>query len=107
MFARWGTPDEIISEKGSQFVSSDSDQFFSQLGIQHNKTALYGPQANGVIERFNRVVKEGIRAFQAEGLTYDEALRSIISNYSSTTHSTTGVTPSVLMICRRFKMPSD
>ena len=53
------------------------------------------------------VFKEGIRAFKADGRTFDVELRSIISNYRSTPQSTKGVTPSELMIGRRFKMPVD
>ena len=107
MFARWGIPDEIISDNGRQFVSKDFDQFCAQVGIKQRKTALHHPQANGAVERLNRVLKEGIRAFKEEGRTFDDALRSIISNYRSTPQCTTGVTPSELMIGRRFKMALD
>ena len=98
MFARCCIPHEIISANGRLFVSKDFDQFCGQLGIKHCKTALYHPQANGAVDRFNRVLKDGIRAFKAEGRTFDDALRSIISNYRSTPPCTTGVTPSELMI---------
>ena len=107
MFARLGIPDEIISDNGRQFGSKDCDQFSSQLGIKDSKTALNHPQTNGAVERFNRVLKEGTRAFKAQGRTFDDALRATISNYLSTPQSKTGFTPSDLMIGRRFKMPLD
>ena len=107
LFSRWGLPEEIITDNGRQFVSSDFEQFLSQLGIRHCKTALYHPQANGAVERFNRVLKEGIRAYKTEGTTFEDTLRSILANYRSTVHSTTGQTPAELMIGRRFRMPLD
>ena len=107
LFARWGLPDEIISDNGRQFVSRDFEQYLAQLGIKHSKTALYHPQANGAVERFNRVIKQGIRTYKFENRNFDDSLRSIISNYRSTVQATTGMTPAELMLGRKIKMPLD
>ena len=107
LFARWGIPERIISDNGRQFVSKDFENFCAELNIKHSKTALYHPQSNGAVERFNRVLKEGIRADKHEARPFADTLRSILANYRSTCHATTGVTPAELMIGRRMRMPLD
>ena len=107
MFTRWGLPREIISDNGKQFTSREFEDFLSGLGIQHCKTALYHPQANGAVERFNRVLKEGLRGGKYSKRPIDVTLRSVLSSYRSLPHSTTGVSPAELMIGRQLRTPLD
>ena len=107
LFARWGIPEEIITDNGRQFVSQEFEKFLSGLSIKHCRTALYHPQSNGAVERFNRVLKEGFRCAKVSGQPLESALRSILANYRSTPHSTTGVSPAQLMIGRPLRTPLD
>ena len=81
MFARWGVPREIITDNGRQFVSREFKEFLAQLNIKHSRTALYHPQANGAVERFNWVIKEGLRVARVEAKSFDKSFRSILANY--------------------------
>ncbi|KFD54723.1 hypothetical protein M513_04423, partial [Trichuris suis] len=57
IFNREGLPREIVSENGVQFISNEFKQFLNDHAIRHCRTSLYYPQANGEVERFNRVLK--------------------------------------------------
>ena len=57
LFVRWGLPSTIVTDNGPQFVSGQLESFLEKKGIQHIRTSLYHPQANGGVERFNQVVK--------------------------------------------------
>ena len=107
MFTRWGLPREIISDNGKQFTSREFEDFLSGLGIKHCKTALYHPQSNGAVERFNRVLKEGLRGGKSSNQPIEVTLRSILASYLSIPHSTTGVSPAELMIGRQLRTPLD
>ncbi len=48
----------IISDNGSQFISKDFTSFIKQAGLQHVKTSIAYPQANGKIERFHRSITD-------------------------------------------------
>jgi len=48
----------IISDNGSQFISKDFAQYLKFAGLQHIKTSIAYPQANGKIERFHRTAGE-------------------------------------------------
>ncbi|XP_033124167.1 uncharacterized protein K02A2.6-like [Anneissia japonica] len=56
IFAREGLPDEIVSDNGKQFTSTEFETYLEARGIRHIRTSLYHPQANGLVERFNRVL---------------------------------------------------
>lgn len=56
-FSREGVPDHLVTDNGVQFVSHEMNMFLKNLSIVHFKTALYSPQANGLAESMNKVVK--------------------------------------------------
>ena len=107
MFSRWGLPEEIISDNGKQFVSQEFEQFLTSHGIKHCKTALYHPQSNGAVERFNRVLKERLRAGRTQDQSYLSTLRAILFEYRNNVQATIGTSPAHLMIGRRLRGPLD
>ena len=52
----------ITSDRGAQFTSSLWSAICSLLGIIPNKTTAFHPQANGLVERFHRQLKNSLRA---------------------------------------------
>jgi transposase InsO family protein len=63
--SRFGVPSSITSDRGPQFTSSLWSAVCTQLGVSHTLTPAYHPQANGVVERFHRRLKDGLRAREA------------------------------------------
>ena len=105
MFDRFGLVDEVVTDNGVQFTSSEFAEFLRTLGIRHSRTALYSPQANAEAERFNRVLKEGIRAAMAEGKSFHTGVRQTLAAYRMTSHTTTGVSPASLMFAFTARTP--
>ena len=60
--SRFGVPAIITTDRGVQFTSAVWSILCQRLGIQHNLTTAYHPQANGMIERFHRQLKDAMRA---------------------------------------------
>ena len=61
LFDRFGLVEEIVTDNGSQFTSVEFKAYLKALGIRHSLVALYAPQSNSEVERFNRVMKDGLR----------------------------------------------
>lgn len=60
LFSREGFPKTILMDNGVQLVLKDMEQFLMSSGIIHKTCSLYHPEANGMVERLNRVLKETI-----------------------------------------------
>jgi len=65
IFARYGVPDIIHNDRGTQFTSRLMEELSKILDVQISFTPAYNPQSNPV-ERFHRDLKTGLRATMAE-----------------------------------------
>jgi transposase InsO family protein len=52
IFARNGIPSRVVTDNGSQFTSSEFQQFMGLNGIKHIRTTPYHPSSNGLAERY-------------------------------------------------------
>jgi hypothetical protein len=63
--SRYGVPAQLTSDRGTQFTSAIWDALCQQLGIQHQPTTAFHPQANDMVERCRRRLKDALRAHLA------------------------------------------
>eukprot|EP00170_Pyropia_yezoensis_P004153 contig_17122_g4164 len=56
----------IRSDNGKEFLSDDFKTWLRAKGIQHQLTTPYTPQQNGVAERYNRTLMEGVVTMLAD-----------------------------------------
>ena len=59
--SRYGTPDQILSDRGTKFVNTLIKNFCDSTHIEQVVTAAYNPRANGKAERFNRTFINSLR----------------------------------------------
>ena len=52
-----GVPDEILTDQGTNFMSSLLEKIYCLLHIKRIMTTPYHPQTDGVLERFNGSLK--------------------------------------------------
>ncbi|XP_038063151.1 uncharacterized protein K02A2.6-like [Patiria miniata] len=102
VFAREGLPNEIVTDNGVQFTSSEFENFLHNCGIKHYKSSLYYPRANGEVERWNRVLKQTLQLASQERRGWKEAVVELLTAYRSTPHQTTGKSPSELLHNRKL-----
>ena len=62
----FGVPSTITTDRGSQFSSALFAQLTRTWGITTNMTTPYHPEANGLVERFHRRLKEALIALGAD-----------------------------------------
>ncbi len=72
--SRFGVPAVVTSDRGVQFTSAVWSGLCQRLGINHKLTTAYHPQANGLVERFHRQLKEALRARLDTGDWYSQLL---------------------------------
>ena len=109
MFSAFGIPEQVKSDNGPPFNSTEFRQFADYLGFSHRKITPYWPEANGEVETFMRTLEKAIRAAQVEGKPWKQELYTFLRNYRATPHSTTNVPPFDAMFQRsmRTKLPKE
>ncbi len=63
--SRFGVPDTITSDRRPQFTSNIWNSLCLLLQIKHRPTTAYHPQANGMVERLHRHLKDALRTRSA------------------------------------------
>ncbi|KAJ1159544.1 hypothetical protein NDU88_000051 [Pleurodeles waltl] len=57
IFSRVGFPKEVVSDRGSNFMSAYLKAMWKECGVTYKFTTPYHPQTNGLVERFNKTLK--------------------------------------------------
>lgn len=102
---RFGVPEKIITDRGSQFTSYEFKQFLQSLGIKLNQTTAYHPQANGMIERSHRTLKAALKA--KEDHRWTETLPSILLGLRNTIKQGSPFTPAELTFGTSLRLPGE
>ncbi len=63
VFRYYGIPEDIVSDRGPQFISRIWKAFFSLLGVTVSLSSVYHPQSNGQTERKIQEVGRFLRTF--------------------------------------------
>jgi hypothetical protein len=103
IFARFGYPDELITDNGPQFVSDEFEQYLLHRIILHRRSAVFNPSCNGFVERMNRHIKGSLQACLSDGDTWQDAMTKILFQYRNTPHFGTKRTPYSLMFGRECR----
>ncbi|XP_064469649.1 uncharacterized protein K02A2.6-like [Ornithodoros turicata] len=107
VFSREGYPQEIVSDNGSQFKSSEFENFLKERGIKHLCSSLYYPQGNGLVERFNRTFKQYVQLASLERRPLRTAVTEYLGVFRTIPHSTTGQFPAKLLHGRQPRTRLD
>ncbi len=74
IFASCGNLDVLMSDNRTNFVSRDFEHFLQARNIKRNKSAVYNPKQNGLVDVFNTSVKFGAQVLAAEGKSFGEGI---------------------------------
>ena len=102
MFATHGIP-EVITSDNVPFGSEEFTAWCRQLSIRHRKITPLWPAANAQVERFNKTLEKTIRIALVERKNWRSELFVFLMNYRNTPHSSTGVSPTSLLMNRHIR----
>lgn len=98
---RYGTPRELLTDCGTQFVGKLFVEICKILQIRKLKTTPYHPAANGIVERMHKTLKTMISHFVDDYHdSWDEILPFALMAYRNSIHQATNDTPFFLMFGR-------
>ena len=108
MFSRVGIPSEILTDQGTNFMSTLLSEVYRLLSVKAIRTSPYHPQTDGLVECFNQTLKAMLRKVaDDEGKDWDRLLPYVLFAYREVPQASTGFSPFELLYGRSVRGPLD
>jgi transposase InsO family protein len=109
---RYGVPNNIITDNGTNFTSSEFQEFAKELSIKIKYASVAHPKSNGQVEKANGLVCAGlkkrlIRPLKCAAGAWVDELPSVLWSLRTTPNSSTGYTPFFLLFGADAVLPTD
>ena len=104
---RHGVPEELLSDRGANFLSDLILQMCSLLGMKKVNTSGYHPQTDGLVEKFNCTITNMIsKSIEGTAVEWDKQLPMLLFAYRSTVQDSTKESPFYLLYGRDPRLPT-
>ena len=108
---RFGVPNRVITDNGTQFTSRAFLNFYEEMGIKVCFASVSYPISNGQVERANAEVLKGLKTkafnkLEDKGKKLIDHLPSILWSLRTTPSRTTGETPFFLVYGAEVVLPT-
>ncbi|GJR30381.1 reverse transcriptase domain-containing protein [Tanacetum coccineum] len=108
IMCRFGLPGEIISDNGKQFRDNPFKDWCEKLCIQQHFASVKHPQTNGLVERANRSLGEGIKArLGKDNKNWMEEISHVLWAHRTMVKSSNGDTPFSLTYGTEVVIPAE
>ena len=94
IFARWGIPEQIVTDSGTQFTSATFKKFAKDYNFQQVFSSPHHHQANGEAESGVKIAKR---------ILYQDDIFLALMSYRATPIAATGVSPAELIMGRKIR----
>ncbi|XP_065196502.1 uncharacterized protein LOC135827994 [Sycon ciliatum] len=94
---RWGPPDEVRMDNGSEFKNAVVRALFARFGVRVKTGAVRHPQSQGGVERANRTIITLMRKVLTEAADWKTELDLLLYYYRTRPHTTTAIPPMLAM----------
>jgi len=100
-FARFGNPQQLVTDNGTQFCSQQIQAFLRTRGIEHRTSAPYHPSTNGQAERYVQILKKGLQ--KSAGPDQEQQLNQMLLRLRNQPSEATKESPAQRMFNRRLR----
>ena len=107
IICRHGVPEELLSDRGSNFLSELILELCSLTGMKKINTSGYHPQTDGLVEKFNSTI-QGMMAKTGDAnvMEWDKQLPFLLFAYRTVVQESTRESPFYLLYGRDPRLPS-
>ena len=91
--ARWGPPDLIRCDNGTELYNGVTSALYDAFGVQVKRGAVRHPQSQGAVERFNRTLLNIIRKVLCVADDWKLELDMLLYYYRVRPHAITHISP--------------
>lgn len=103
-----GIPEQLITDRGSSFLSEGIQKVYKTLNIDKHSTTSYHPSSDGVVERVNATIVNSLKQLvQNTESEWDKFLHFAVLAHRTAVHSALQDTPAHLIYGRDLTLPID
>ncbi|GKB54224.1 reverse transcriptase domain-containing protein [Tanacetum coccineum] len=108
LFARFGTPRAIISDRGTHFCNDKFAKVMSKYGVTHRLATAYHPQTSGQVEVSNRGLKRILERMVGENrASWSDRLDDALWAFCTAYKTPIGCTPYKLVYGKSYHLPIE
>ncbi|GJT10338.1 reverse transcriptase domain-containing protein [Tanacetum coccineum] len=108
LFARFGTPRAIISDRGTHFCNDKFAKVMSKYGVTHRLATAYHPQTSGQVEVSNRGLKRILERTVGENrASWSDKLEDALWAFRTAFKTPIGCTPYKLVYGKSCHLPIE
>ena len=105
---RHGAPRTLLSDRGSNFLSSLVREVCFLMGTKKEFTSSYHPQCDGLVERFNGTLAQSLSHYvSSDQKDWDRYLNPVLFGYRVSPSEVTGESPFYMLYGREPRLPMD
>ena len=104
-YSSLGLPEILVTDNGPAFARQEFTAFTKANGIRHITSVPYHPASNGLAERAVQTFKAAMKKLKQGPL--EDRVMKFLFRYRITPQSTTGQSPSELLLGRRLRSHLD
>ncbi|GKA89068.1 reverse transcriptase domain-containing protein [Tanacetum coccineum] len=108
LFARFETPRDIISDRGTYFCNDQFTKVMSKYGVTHRLATTYHPQTSGQVEVSNHGLKRILeRTVRENRASWSDKLDDALWAFRTAFKTPIGCTPYKLVYGKTFHLPIE
>jgi Integrase zinc binding domain/Integrase core domain len=107
IICRHGIPNQLTSDRGTEFVNELISKLCRAYQIQHITTTAYHPQANGLVERMNQTIKNILSKLTENTEDWDLYLNSALFAIRTSRQESIRRAPEEVVYGRKMRTPQD
>src|ERR1044071_6340154 len=107
IICRHGIVDCVHTDQGTHFINEMMEALAKKFHYKHHKVTAYRSQANGLVEGFNKTLKNMLKQL-SEGLgDWDEYIAPALFAYRTSHIENIDVAPDILTYGRSIRLPDE